>query len=224
MAAGSDGIQACATCHFHAGADSRPMNQVSPALLRRGASSQGEILCLFNATQAADTTFHTRGPNQPVAPSDFPLVRNIGGGDNVVKNGGVLEPAEGNSNDVVSSQGVVNTLFKAVHPDSLEDIGLEQPDPVFNAGGFNTRRVEPRNTPSVINAVFFYDNFWDGRAKFCFNGIDPFGNQSPDAKVFCATTDGIEQESLALERSSLASQAVGPPLSDFEMSWAGRGF
>ena len=34
MQVGSDGVQACATCHFRAGADSRTKNQVSPGLLR----------------------------------------------------------------------------------------------------------------------------------------------------------------------------------------------
>ena len=32
MQAGSDGVQACATCHFNAGADSRSKNQISPGL------------------------------------------------------------------------------------------------------------------------------------------------------------------------------------------------
>jgi len=214
MAAGSDGIQACATCHFHAGADNRATNQVSPGLLRREATREGEIVGYFNAAAAADTTFQTRAPNQTLTASDFPLVKDIGDGDSACSH----------SNDAISSQGVISTVFKAVHPDSLVDVGNLQPDPIFNASAHNTRRVEPRNTPTVINAVFFYDNFWDGRAKFCFNGVDPFGNQNPDAKVFHATEDGIEVVSLSLERSSLASQAVGPPLSDFEMSWAGRDF
>src|SRR5262245_21126879 len=34
MQVGSDGVQACATCHFRAGADTRSKNQVSPGLLR----------------------------------------------------------------------------------------------------------------------------------------------------------------------------------------------
>ena len=214
MAAGSDGIQSCATCHFHAGADNRPMNQASPGLLSCEDSRDGEIIGFFNSTSTPDTTFQICEPNQAVTANDFPLVKDIGDGDS----------AGHHMNDVVSSQGVVNTRFMAIDPHSVEDIGLEEPDAVFNSSGYNTRRVEPRNTPTVINAVFFYDNFWDGRAKFCFNGVDPFGNQSPDAKVFQASEDGIEAVSLSLERSSLASQAVGPPLSDFEMSWAGRGF
>src|SRR5881392_854499 len=37
MQVGSDGIQACASCHFHAGADSRTRNQLSPGLNRRNS-------------------------------------------------------------------------------------------------------------------------------------------------------------------------------------------
>src|SRR5574340_1267686 len=37
MQVGSDGVQACATCHFHAGADSRFRNQLNPDIL--GGSS-----------------------------------------------------------------------------------------------------------------------------------------------------------------------------------------
>lgn len=33
MQVGSDGVQACASCHFHAGADNRSSNQLSPNLL-----------------------------------------------------------------------------------------------------------------------------------------------------------------------------------------------
>jgi len=35
MQLGSDGIQACASCHFKAGADNRSKNQVSPGLLHQ---------------------------------------------------------------------------------------------------------------------------------------------------------------------------------------------
>jgi hypothetical protein len=37
------------------------------------------------------------------------------------------------------------------------------------------RQVEPRNTPTTINAVFFHRNFWDGRANNMFNGVGVFG-------------------------------------------------
>jgi cytochrome c peroxidase len=36
--------------------------------------------------------------------------------------------------------------------------------------------VTGRNAPSVINAVFNRDNFWDGRANHDFNRTDPFAS------------------------------------------------
>ena len=47
--------------------------------------------------------------------------------------------------------------------------------PIFNVTGYSVRQVEPRNTPTVINAVYNFRNFWDGRANNVFNGLDPFG-------------------------------------------------
>jgi len=86
----------------------------------------------------------------------------------------------------------------------------------------------------MINAVFNFRNFWDGRARNEFNGVDPIGNLDPGAKVLhvaapgqapalVSLIDGSHPE-LALDNASLASQAVGPPLSNFEMSYDGRTF
>src|SRR5881628_406129 len=63
MQAGSDGVQACASCHFHAGADNRRKNQLSPGLL------------------AGDTTFQIGGPNYTLEPRDFPFTKH--GNENV---------------------------------------------------------------------------------------------------------------------------------------------
>src|SRR5687767_15193023 len=60
MQVGSDRIQACATCHFRAGADPRSRNQVGPGLLMHAG---------------ADTTFTRVGPNGQLRPEDFPLSR-----------------------------------------------------------------------------------------------------------------------------------------------------
>ena len=46
---------------------------------------------------------------------------------------------------------------------------------VINGVVRQVRKVEPRNTPTVINAAFNYRNFWDGRANNVFNGVDVFG-------------------------------------------------
>src|SRR6059058_5681312 len=59
MQAGSDGIQACASCHFHAGADNRRKNQLSPGLL----------------ANPPDTTFQVGGPNYTLQVKDFPFTK-----------------------------------------------------------------------------------------------------------------------------------------------------
>ena len=97
-------------------------------------------------------------------------------------------------------------------------------DPVFRVGRLRTRRVEPRNTPTVINAAFLFRNFWDGRANNIFNGIDPFGRRNAGAFNVSWNGSSFVNERIDLNNSSLASQAVGPPLSDKEMSCVGRNF
>ena len=207
---GSDG-QACASCHFHAGADSRSKNQLDPGL---------------RAFPNPDTKFTPPfGPNYQVKANDFPFHRLANPDD---RDSTVLF----DTNDIMSSQGVRNFTFTAIVPGRRNDAGVSQPDPVFNVGGVNVRRVEPRNTPTMINAVFNFRNFWDGRARNEFNGVSPIGDLDPDVFVLRATANGLEKvqlrrdknPDLVLEDSSLASQAVGPPLSDLEMSFAGRTF
>ena len=44
MQVGSDGVQACATCHFRAGADPRKKNQISPGLLRVAYPEPGPVV------------------------------------------------------------------------------------------------------------------------------------------------------------------------------------
>ena len=87
-------------------------------------------------------------------------------------------------------------------------------------------RVEPRNTPTMINAVFNHRNFWDMRAQNIFNGVNPFGDRDPNAFLYSAppAQDTPQQVRVRLENSSLASQAVGPPTNRFEMSADGRPF
>jgi len=181
MQVGSDRIQACASCHFRAGADPRSKNQVD-----RGAES------VFP------------GPNVQLEAFDFPLTRLA---DPDVR--GALDPST-DSSDVVSSQGIH-------HPGSELD-----PDGFF-IGSVNTRRVEPRNTPSVINAVFNHRQFWDGRAENVFNGVNHLGERDPDARVFRADDPQKPVEvRVELVDSSLASQAVAPIVSDREMAAPGR--
>ena len=216
MQVGSDGITACASCHFHAGADNRIRNQVSPGLL------------------AGDNTFQTGsapGPDTTLTLADFPFFELVN--PNSRGTGGIdpNDPAVLRSvNDVVSSQGVVAHGFEAVNAGQAVDAGAIIPDAVFSRNGSNVRRVPPRNASSVINAVFNFAQFWDGRANHYFNGVNPFGNMDVNASVWI-NQDGLRPLNLTanpatneylLDNASLASQATGPALSDFEMSWQGR--
>ncbi|MEW5754751.1 MAG: cytochrome c peroxidase [Pseudomonadota bacterium] len=219
MAVGSDGIQACATCHFAAGADPRTKNQLNPDLLRVKNQRNGNVEGFFNAAADADARFEVDGPNSTLQRDDFPFVRDIGNGANVLISAGTVTPASGNSNDIASSQGVFFTLFNGVDAGALEDRGTPIADSVFNVGGVTTRRVEPRNTPTTINAVFNFTNFWDGRANNFFNGQNPFGRQDRRARIFVNSGLTIIELKLNMRNASLASQAVGPPLSHFEMSF-----
>jgi cytochrome c peroxidase len=97
-------------------------------------------------------------------------------------------------------------------------------DPLgFQIGSVKTRRIEPRNTPSMINAVFNHRQFWDGRAENIFNGVNHLGPRDPDAKLFRAdnATQPVEVR-IELSNASLASQAVAPIVSDLEMAEPGR--
>lgn len=200
MQVGSDGVTACATCHFHAGADARTKNQVGPG------------------TFAGDESF-SLGPNRRLTAVDFPLHKLSNPDD---RDSTVLS----DTNDVVSSQGVFNSTFVTILPGIAEDITLHPlDDDGFRIGLTNTRRVEPRNTPTVINAVFNHRNFWDGRAQNEFNGVNVWGDRDANAYVYKRRADGnLEKAKVRLVNSSLASQAVGPPLSAFEMSADGRTF
>jgi cytochrome c peroxidase len=105
------------------------------------------------------------------------------------------------------SAGVVAADFVQVDPDPA--VGA---DDCTRTG--TTRQVTGRNAPSVINAVFNRDNFWDGRANHTFNGLNPFGLTGNNS-------DGLL---VSMTNSSLASQADGPANNPVEMSCNHRPF
>lgn len=200
MQVGSDGVVACATCHFRAGADPRSINQINPG----GQDNPRQIVDL--------------GINRQLQPADFPLRRLADPAD---RRSAVLR----DSDDVVSSAGVKLSRFVGVRPGADEDIVQAVADPVFNLSGLNTRRAEPRNTPTVINAAFNRRQFWDVRASNLFNGVSPFGAGDENARVLMASDRGkLRQVKIRIDNAGLASQAVGPPLSDREMGSLGRTF
>ncbi len=215
MQLGSDGIQACASCHFHAGTDNRVRNQLNPG------------------TNAGDSTLQVKGKNQTLTTADFPFHRLA---DPNTQGEPLLNPANvvRDSNDVMSSMGVrfrrfvdipapgSTAFISGTDPRALKpDVGTVVPDPV-GAAFQGVRRVEPRNTPSVLGAAHNYDNFWDGRARHEFNGGSPFGASDPAAHVFVETPSGLQATRQLIRFSSLASLSTGPALSNFEMSFDKR--
>ncbi|GAB4171128.1 MAG: hypothetical protein Tsb0017_26070 [Geothermobacteraceae bacterium] len=204
MQVGSDGKTACASCHFHAGTDSRTRNTRNP-----GADGS------FNDGNRA---------NDDMAPGDFPFVRFAVADDRTSARTVVTD-------DVVGAQGVNRVQLEQVVAGRDDEPGHVLRDGTFSAHGRNVRQVTGRNAPSVINAVFNFTNFWDGRANHYFNGVNPFGIMDTQARVWINSGGSVQALDLtgdlinnpyALDNASLASQAVGPVLSDVEMSWVGR--
>src|SRR4029077_15504293 len=89
----------------------------------------------------------------------------------------------------------------------------------------NTRRVTGRNTPSAVDAVFNFRNFWDGRAQNVCNGANPFGTRDKSAHLLVREPDGsLGAAIINMQNSALCSQSLGPILSSTEMSADGRNF
>ncbi|MGR5062304.1 hypothetical protein [Photobacterium sp. DNB22_13_2] len=164
------------------------------------------------------------GPNYTLVPEGFPF-RVYGDPDD--------REVLFDTDDVVSSQGVFAAVFDELYAGSYSEPKFpdrressETVKDIFHVGGVTTRRVEPRNTSTVINAIFNFRNFWDGRANNTFNEVDPFGRRNVDAKVvhYDPYTDSVSLKKVDLINSSAASQPAGPPGSAFEMTCANKAF
>jgi cytochrome c peroxidase len=224
MQAGSDG-QACASCHFHAGADNRARNQLSP-----GLRAVPEDTLFGNNNFTGVPGFPQFGPDYSLGEADFPFHTLLVPDENNFDNRTVLR----DTNDVTSSMGAFAANFTAVVRGQSADVGTPFVDPTFNREtpaatltSENVRRVEPRNTPTVINAVFTHANFWDGRAHNLFNGVSVIGPLDPNVKIWVnngSAGAAPVQRQVRIPNSSLASQAVGPPTSNLEMSFFDRPF
>jgi cytochrome c peroxidase len=255
---GSDGI-ACASCHFQAGADNRIRNQINPGMRNatNELASDGKtpIANIFNfmATSPYFGSFPyislpdpllpapVKGPNYTLKFDDFPLTQYK---ESDVQIAG--QPLQSDRNaeiiydtdDVISSQGVYPAKYTSLNAAGRKEIcekkfpmsGVGMP--FFNVAGHTVRQVAPRNTPTVINAVYNFRNFWDGRANNVFNGLDPFGMRrfadpakTPVSEIYVKNPDGtLGVKRVSIFNASLASQAVGPALSDIEMSCADKNF
>lgn len=219
MQIGSDGVQSCASCHFHAGTDDRVKNQINPGLLAIFDRPEDAIKGYFNATGVFKPVFESRQPNQSLKRKDFPFVKTIQKVEHAAD--GSIAPISGNSNDIVGTMGMLFTFYNNVVPGFAIDSGSPVKDPIWNINGkYNVRRSVARNAPSVINAVFNLTNFWDGRANPHFNGQDTFGDQSPNGGVVVHQPgQPLSFEPITMDSASLASQALAPIVSFSEMSF-----
>jgi hypothetical protein len=268
MQVGSDGVQACASCHFHAGVDNRTKNQLNPNHL--GGDNNLEVHAAANQDLVAgDFPFHRLididGPGDPVTGNVESDKNDISSsmGVRFRKFGDIPTPGSGNQSDAFVHHNANGSLLAAPRPLAADcpvpgggvalpahcegqvlpdpDAGAQiDPIPIFQG----LRRVEPRNTPTIFNTSFNFDNFWDGRARHDANGGSPFGATDPMFHIFVnngntgnhprGATNGhfrpdlivedpeIAEQPVRIRFSSLASLATGPALSDFEMSFAGR--
>lgn len=199
---GSDGI-ACASCHFHAGADNRTKNQLHP-------KKNNE----FNQPSALIPGW---GPNYDLNLNDLPLHQLANASD---RNSMIIATTD----DVIGSSGSQSGIQTNLVP----RVGVECNDreiDLYHVNGKLTRLTTDRNAPTVINAVFNFRNFWDGRANNIFNGVTSFGRRDSKAQIVEKQLDGSEKLiRIELKNASLASQAVGPALSIVEMTCALKGF
>jgi cytochrome c peroxidase len=165
--------------------------------------SDGQVACAschFNA--GADN--RTRNTINPGPDATFQVVPGAGAIFNVATfDHEVID-------DVVGSGGVISMEFIGISADLDDPVDICTPvvpgNPAQAAiAAAGERLITGRNTPTAIGAVFFLNNFWDGRASQDFDGLSPLG-------------DGL----LVAGISSLASQALGPPRDSVEMTCAGR--
>src|SRR5438270_160074 len=284
MQAGSDDIQACATCHFNAGADSRATNEVNPGQAggdnsfqvgsgpnhryNPGSADAGfggyhdgdfpfrkladindrfSVIGDMNDVSGSQGVFSSKmgqinvgrpTPDGNVAPivsvgdgadSDGPGLtfgpgsRNNPGNRNRRHIGGNGRTSNGTNGNGTLIPGV--NVASVETGTSVPDAVFSYPDPDASAQLINTRRTTGRNTPSAVDAVFNFRNFWDGRAQNVCNGANPFGNRDKSAHLLVREPDGTLGAALInMQNSALCSQSLGPILSSTEMSADGRNF
>jgi len=298
MQAGSDDIQACASCHFNAGADSRANNEVNPG--QAGGDNTFQIGVPFNGSMGPN--YHYKAGSADAGfggyhDGDYPFrkladvndrfsvisdVNDVSGSQGqfgltndtitITQTGHNNGLGDGNPNSVDGHKGTddgdgagftygngsprlpnskhgpgnssgigssnsqsgkkQNAIAGALNTSSVEST-TPVADPVFSYPSetdptqrINTRRVTGRNTPSAVDAVFNFRNFWDGRAQNVCNGANPFGTRDKANHLLVVDpVDGkLGPTQVNMVNSALCSQSLGPILSSTEMSADNRNF
>ena len=194
MQAGSDGIVACASCHFQAGVDNRSRNTLAPG---------------------PNKTFEKGGPNAQLRLGQFPFHVLADPNDR-------FSSVLADSDDIVGSQGLVKTNFGGIVLGDPVEPGSVVADPVFSVNGVNTRQVMTRNSSSMINASLMFRLPWDGKFNHVFNGATGFGPRDPNGKILVDDGAGLQEVHVAIDNAAVASLSVAVPGNTVAMAWKGR--
>lgn len=282
MQAGSDDTQACASCHFNAGADSRAINEVNPGQnagdnnfdlggapnyrLTAGTSGAGfggyhdgdyplhklsdpndrysNVISDVNDVTGSQGVFATTNTQISVTRAPVPGSSTSTGvqcqtssATGAVDQGTSSElllkqprltnqPVTDTCSMLVSTRNLVVGQLPSVETDSsIPDPVFSVPDPDNSQQRINTRKVTGRNTPSAVDAVFNFRNFWDGRAQNVCNGANPFGARDGQSHLMVTDESGnLVPALVSMKNSALCSQSLGPILSNVEMSADDRNF
>ena len=238
MQVGSDGVQACGSCHFHAGVDNRTKNQLNPNHLGgdlnldlKGPLANQDLAHRLSVPQAG----------QPAIPGEPLLIPG-----NVVSD----------SNDVVSSMGVRFRRFVDIPtpgPDAffgprratacdrccrISEVGRtpirSRSSRASDGWSRATRpRSSPRRSTSTISGTAAPASTPTAAACSapptpvpCLRQRRGGALEGADNAHFRPDLEEenpeVAEQPVRIRFSSLASLATGPALSDFEMSFAGR--
>jgi cytochrome c peroxidase len=218
---GSDG-QACASCHFAAGSDNRTLNTLNPSTRNTNAAEAA----LYNPTLSGGMG----GPNYQLTAADFPFHK-------------LADPLETNymkrevlfdTDDVVGSIGTFHATYAGSPAPNYalpnaqgvyDTPGAAVIDPIFSIGNKNTRSNGPRQSAPTINALFGFNQFWDGRADNSFNGLNMHGLKDLNPFIYFNSGNTLIRDIIAgITDGSLASQSVAPinSATSDEMAFTGR--
>src|SRR6185369_12439468 len=128
------------------------------------------------------------------------------------RNTGNAGSGSGNSRQgghIGQSPGQTTTSNSVEMTSVATDSVFSFPDPSDPSKRINTRRTTGRNTPSAVDAVFNFRNFWDGRAQNVCNGTNPFGARDGGSHLMVTDETGTELGPVLvnMQNSALCSQA-----------------
>jgi len=219
---------ACASCHYHFGADARDRHVTriplvawdryySPKPAGKHQSEPPRPL-EFGETVREYDPLKSAVQRVPFAwlEAEAPLWTIVGSqGVEPRQFAGIVERHDGEKR----WKEECSCEFPATSGDYLNEHDM------FMSQGKTVRQITSRNSPSVINSGFADRLFHDGRAESTFNGFSPFGDSDQAEVIHRRELEGSERAvpvRIAIPHAALASQAVGPVLSEVEMSWEGR--